>query len=219
MLTTTKKQKKIVRKKTQVIEKKGIKEKLKIPQELIYEKINGKPIYYKNYKDVLNNNKKIIDIMGCSILQSLLITNILTFLIKNLDDKIYKVLSNELGLHLSLRNNLAADIAIYEKEILKKYNINDKYATIPPKIIIEVDTKADLNDFDSAMDYFDVKTKKLLDFGTEKIIWVLTKSKKIVYADKKKKWTITDWSEKIEILPNLNLSLQKIIKDEGIIKI
>jgi hypothetical protein len=32
----------------------------KIPASLIYEVINGKPIYYKGYKEVLNGTKKVV---------------------------------------------------------------------------------------------------------------------------------------------------------------
>ena len=51
----------------------------KIPNNLIYEIIDGKPIYYANYKQVLNNNKQIQDIMGCSGLQAEIIDLIIKF--------------------------------------------------------------------------------------------------------------------------------------------
>ncbi len=193
--------------------------KFKIPDKFVYEILDGIPIYYKNYEEVLNNNKKFQEIMGSSILQSLLIDSIIMFLHENLDRKLFKIASNELGLHISSKNNLAADIAIYEKTMLKNYDINNKYAEIPPKIIIEVDTKADLSNFDETMDYIDEKTKKLLDFGTEQIIWILTKSKKIILSTEKTNWTIADWSLNIEIIANIYFNLEKIIKEEDLIKI
>jgi hypothetical protein len=45
----------------------------KVPSTLIYEMDEGKPIYYRGYKDVLNKTKTLEQIMGTSILQSLLI--------------------------------------------------------------------------------------------------------------------------------------------------
>ena len=35
-----------------------------IPKELIYEMVDGKPIYYKGYKEYLNNSKQLDEIMG-----------------------------------------------------------------------------------------------------------------------------------------------------------
>jgi len=37
-----------------------------IPKSLIYEEIDGKPFYYRNWKKVLNQQKKLEEIMGCS---------------------------------------------------------------------------------------------------------------------------------------------------------
>ena len=56
--------------------KKNIKEQEKrlliprIPDELVYEKIDGKPVYYKGYKEVVNQQKQISVIMGSSNLQT-----------------------------------------------------------------------------------------------------------------------------------------------------
>ena len=98
-----------------------IKEKQKIikhyiPDELVYEIMNEKPIYYKGYKEVINDKKQIQDIMGSSSLQSWLIRVIVKYLDKNIDDNKYDFLFSELGLHINKKNNLAADIAIFEKD-------------------------------------------------------------------------------------------------------
>ncbi|MEL6720070.1 MAG: Uma2 family endonuclease, partial [Bacteroidota bacterium] len=67
-----------------------------IPSSLIYEMDDGKPIYYKDYLDVLNNIKTFDQIVSCSILQSLLIELIKNAITEQLD-KSYIGLSNELG--------------------------------------------------------------------------------------------------------------------------
>lgn len=48
----------------------------KIPDSLIYEMVNGSPIYYKGYRDYLNGDKQIEELMGSSILQSLIISRL-----------------------------------------------------------------------------------------------------------------------------------------------
>ena len=42
----------------------------KVPDYLIYEIMDGQPLYRKGYKAVLNKSKTLEDIMGSSTLQS-----------------------------------------------------------------------------------------------------------------------------------------------------
>ena len=51
----------------------------KIPANLIYEMVNGKPIYYKGYKDYLKGDKNIVEVMGSSKLQSFLVAELISF--------------------------------------------------------------------------------------------------------------------------------------------
>jgi len=189
----------------------------KIPQNLIYEVIDGKPIYYKGYKQVLNNEKNIEDIMGSSGLQSLIIDCIVMFLHDHLPRKIYKTMHSELGVHLDKNNNLATDIAIYEKSKLKQSDITENYMTVAPKVVIEVDTKADLNDFDKTMDYLSVKTKKLYDFGVEKVFWILTKSRLIIETKPTENWSIIKWSNEINVVDDYKFSIDQLLREDGII--
>ena len=46
----------------------------KIPEALIYEVMDGKPIYYKGYRDVLNKTKTLEEIMACSRLQGIIVS-------------------------------------------------------------------------------------------------------------------------------------------------
>ena len=191
-----------------------------ILKELIYEIIDGQPVYYAGYKEVLNNNKKIQDIMGSSSLQSIIIDLIVEFLhiFNYQNNKIYQILYSELGLHIDHKNNLATDIAIYKKSDLTKQDISDKYITKPPRIVFEIDTKANINDFDATLEYLEIKTKKLIDFGVEKIFWILTKSKKIIVISEDKKWYFKDWKAEISVIDDLKFSLQKLIDENGILK-
>ena len=190
--------------------------KHRIPDELVYEIMNGKPIYYKGYKDVIENNYQISNIMGSSSLQSILIDIILRKLYNSIDTKKYSILTNELGLHLNKKDNLAADISIFERKKLFSKKIENKYEKTPPKIIIEIDTKADLNDFDNVMDYYTQKTKKLFDFGVEKVFWILTKNKQIIEAIPKKDWLVKTWDKEIQLFNNMKFTIDQLLKQDGI---
>ena len=164
---------------------------IKVPDALIREEIDGKPYYYRGYKSVLNNEKTLEDIMGSSTLQSYIVEILLDFLFKNIGRKRYRFFTNELGGHLKKGTNLSFDIAVFDKKVMTRNKINQYYANVPPKMIFEIDVKIDLED-ENAVDYINVKTEKLLQFGTELIIWVLTKQEKLIVARPNQKWEI-DW--------------------------
>ncbi len=129
---------------------------LNIPAALIRERVGGIDFYYKNYHAVLNQEKTLEDIMGSSGLQAYVIATIIEFLNDKINRKLYKVLSNEVGLHISKNQNLSADIAIYEKSKLKD-KLDNQYLEIAPKVVLEVDVKIDDNDT-SAQEYVHLKT-------------------------------------------------------------
>jgi hypothetical protein len=56
--------------------------KRKIPEEFIYEIMDGKPIYYKGYKEAIKNHLTAEEIMGCSSLQSELVVFILKTILR-----------------------------------------------------------------------------------------------------------------------------------------
>lgn len=186
-----------------------------IPPDMVYEKFDGKEVYYKGYKDVINLQKKIEEIIGSSKLQALLIDLFVMYLHDNIDRKKYKLLYNELGLHLNDKNNLSADVVIFNKAKLLQTQFDNKYSEIPPKIVIEFDTKADLSNFDNIMDYYQIKTKKLFNFGVEKVYWVLTKNKQIIEAIPNENWLIKEWNINIEPLENISFSIDQLLKEDG----
>lgn len=187
---------------------------VEIPDFLIREIINGVPYYYKGYREVLTHQKSLEDIMGSSGLQSYVIAKLVEFLILNIDRKLYQVLYSELGLHISSNNNLSSDISIYEKSDLKN-KLNEKYLKIPPKIAIEVDAKIEVSE-QSAYEYINLKTQKLLDFGVEKVIWVFTSSKKVLVATPNKDWLTKDWKREVSILES-TFSIEELIGEEDLI--
>ncbi|MEL7123515.1 MAG: hypothetical protein AAFO07_28985 [Bacteroidota bacterium] len=58
-----------------------------IPEELIYEMVNGIPIYYSRYQEYLSGDKAIGDIMGSSLKQSRIITQLIILFSSKLDEK------------------------------------------------------------------------------------------------------------------------------------
>ena len=95
--------------------KKRQKKHLKIPSQLIYEEMDGMPIYYRGYKDVLNESKTLDDIMSSSQLQSLIVSLLLKYLFKNLDENQYEAYTNEVECHTLLINqNLIATMEVFK---------------------------------------------------------------------------------------------------------
>jgi hypothetical protein len=185
----------------------------KIPNYLIYEIIDGKPVYYKNYRKVIDGTLTPEEIMGSSGLQGIIIEYILWLLFNKIDRKKYRILTNEQGLHLDRKNNLSADIAIYDVNVFDVKNANKHYNIVAPKIQIEVNIDADTEDFGSPDNYVFKKTEKLLNFGVEKVIWVMSESKKVIVATKNTDWKIIDWNKEIEIINQISFNIGNYLKE------
>lgn len=187
-----------------------------IPPALIYEMWQGKPVYYRGYREVLAGNKTIEEVMSCSDLQGVLVYLLGLYIGNNVNRKKYLISSNESGVHLALNDNLGNDIAIFDKEKVGK--LKGKYFDVAPKIVIEVDIKADLSDFPTKADeYIMRKSQKLLDFGVEKVLWIITSAKKVYVIDRNDPtWYVVNWSENIAVLDDCVLNIKQLLDDEEI---
>lgn len=187
-----------------------------IPSALIYEQWQGKPIYYKGYRDVLAGKKTLEEVMSCSDLQGVLVSLLNIELGSAINRKKYLLATNEVGLHLALNDNLGNDIAIFEKEKLGK--LKGKYFDVAPKIVIEVDVKADVEDFPNKLvDYLIQKSQKLLDFGVERVLWIVTSHQKVYVIDRNDPtWYVVNWSETISVIDNCTLNIKQLLDDEEI---
>ena len=150
--------------------------------------------------------------MGSSILQSLVITHLTGWLLNKLKAH-FHIFTNELGLQIGKNQERSADIALYSKAALQGKLTSVKYADVAPQIIFEIDTKANLDDLSNSQSYYFEKTNHLLNWGVERVIWIFTDSRKIMVAEKGKKWTLQDWSEPIQVHGRFLVNLEKLIED------
>jgi hypothetical protein len=181
-----------------------------IPEALIYEMVHGEPVYYKGYQDMIQGKKPLEDIMESSYLQSLIISRLVRFLLTCLPD-IYEVLTNEIGLQFSKKHWRAADIAIYHKEQLRTVPLQNTYIDIPPKVVFEIDTKADVGQFTTSADYYYTKTDELLEFGVEKVIWIFTDAQKIMIAEPKHDWVVSNWDQAFHVFDDMYVNVSQMI--------
>lgn len=186
-----------------------------IPVALVKETIDGQPFYYPNFRKVLAGELTLEDIMGSSTLQSFIVSYLFRFVYRNIDEKLYFFLGSEIGLHLDKRNNLAGDLAIFERSTLPASKINLRYADVPPKVVVEVDTNIDYS-VEGAFDYVHLKTQKLLDFGVQRVIWIFTKSRKVMVAVPGQDWLTKDWNQDIELLDGKYFNVGHYLESEGI---
>ncbi len=183
---------------------------------LVYEELNGHKLYRKGYKHVINQTKTIEEIMGCSSLQAAIVSVLLSYLYRHVEDDGYEIMTNEAGLHVSLGNNLSSDIILYNSKDFLKYRLDDHYFNVAPKMVVEVDIKVELEDM-SSVEYWTKKTQTLFSFGVEKVVWVFSEDKKIILAEPNKDWIIRDWTKDFEFMPNHILNIQKMIDKKGYI--
>lgn len=187
--------------------------KEKIPDYLIHEVIDGKPYYRKGYRQVLNKTKTLEEIMGSSSLQFIVVDYLLGIIYSFIDRSKYYVATNEAGLYLRKKQNVANDIAIYSKALLTPAKISNKYADVPPRLVIEIDTKTETEDEAVGIH---VKTQKLLDFGVERVIWIFTDSRKVLVAAPGQDWVIKDWSKDVELMEGHWFNIAAYLEQEGI---
>lgn len=186
-------------------------ERARLLKSLVYEMWDGKPVYYAGYEDVLKRTKTVEQVMSSSILQSLVASRLIVHLSTTLNMEVYAVLRNELGVQFKKGDWRACDVAIFTLQQLEGEDWN-KYAWVPPKVAIEVDTKADMDRFDSPFDYYEKKTTKLLDFGVEKVIWLFTKSRKVWIAEVGKDWLIRDWTQSVDVMPGCQFVPDELVQ-------
>jgi hypothetical protein len=180
-----------------------------VPKALIYEMVEGQPIYYRGWQAVLRGEKTIEQVMASSAIQSYLSSEILVKIHPQLK-KNYIFATNEAGLKFEKGDWRAADIGIWTRESVRNAPLNDKYWSIMPTIVIEIDTKADTAEL--PLYYLD-KTQDLLSRGIKRVLWIFTKTKQVMVAELGRKWEIQNWSESVEVVDGCMFNVQEMIDD------
>ncbi len=182
-----------------------------VPSYLVYETLDGIPVLFKGWRNVVAKKQKFEEIMAYGILQALLLTMIKDYL-QSIFGKQYWIIAGELGLHIAHKTNPSLDLCIFPKNALSFSEAANKYTTVPPKIVIEVDSKADIDAFEEngKGNYYLLKTQHLLDFGTEQVIWIYTEFKKVFIARPNQPWLTVNWTDEIEIMGH-RFTLQNMI--------
>ena len=186
-----------------------------VPSYLIYEILDGEPIYFKGYQKVLNGEKTKEDIMATGRLQTLIISSLQEHLWANHNREGLKYMSNEVGIHISTGLNFSCDLVAFDKTVLAATDDDTHYYTFPPKFVIEVDTNGDFSDkiFE---DYLFKKSQRLLKFGVEQMIWILTASKTVTVGSPNGTFITHGWERPIEIFKGHPLVLQDLFRENGI---
>jgi hypothetical protein len=200
---------------TIVLKQPQVKRKAKrkaIPQELIYEMAHGRPIYYRDYKKVLTGEKCAEEIMGSSFLQGQLVALIVGMLMSKLDMRKYVVVTNEAGFIYAPKSWRILDIAIFERKKVKHEVGSPKYVKTAPKVVIEVDTKADVKNYGDILGYLTDKTDDLLNAGVETVIWILTETHKVCVAEQGKPWMLAKWTDAIPVVEDVTMQVDQLIK-------
>jgi hypothetical protein len=156
------------------------------------------------------------EIMSCSDLRAIMVCVLNGFLFTKLNRKQYIVGTNESGLHMAVNDNLGNDIAIFDKAQVGK--LKGKYFDVPTKVVIGVDIKADVSAFiNQDLEYIIAKSQKMLDFGVDKVVWILTSTRKIYVATRNEKQAIiTDWDQDVPLLDDCVLNVKRLLEEEDI---
>jgi hypothetical protein len=167
-----------------------------LPSELIFDIIDGKPYRYKAKH---------------SALQHLVISNyLLRTLLDGLHDERNLMIASGPGLYINERDVVTSDIMIFERS---KLTIDENYAQVPPKITLDLDVKAELGDM-TEDEYAFLKASKLVNFGVAKVIWIFTKSEKVLVVNNQS-WTSSEWNSEVIMLPGISFNIGQYLCDEG----
>ena len=197
----------------------GFGRKRKIPAALIKETIDGIPFYYAGFRNERKKATEFIGLTGGIKRSSFIKSGLIEILLNGLDLNRFHLFAGEIGCQLGSDSILAIGLAIFEKTRLPNHKINTKYIDVAPNVVIEIDVNVEVDDRQANLfeEFVLRKVKKLHAFGTEKVIWIFTKSKMIVVAKPGGEWQVLDWDCEIELIDGIKFNLAEHLKNEGIL--
>jgi len=183
-----------------------------LKKALVYEIVDGHPIYYKGYKEVLSGIKTQEEIMGDSSLQAWLKGRIYAILLKQLLQHQFEVTVGEQGLRIGKKHRRDADIAIFRRE---NFSLSPRYAQLPPDAVIEIDVDADTENA-SEMEYVFRKVADYFAFGLVKVVWVFTQEQRIlVFAPDQPPVTLT-WQQDVDVIAGASFNIANLLAESGL---
>jgi hypothetical protein len=83
--------------------------------------------------------------------------------------------------------------------------------------VIEVETDISLDDtgMNNLSEYWMKKTQKILDNGTQKVIWVFSKNNKILVSEGEE-WHIYNLDKEVQLIDNVTINVGNYLKEEQI---
>ena len=178
---------------------------------LTYEVVDGRPIYYRGYRDVLEGKKHPEEVMGSSLLHARLVAEITGWLRERLKRFKYVVASGELGYWIEKGSTWRSlDVAVFRYEDVKDKLESDEYIDVPPVLVVEIDTHAEVEN-DTV--YIVEKIQQLLKSVVSKVLWIFTGERKVLVAERGKEWVVKGWDEDIDLIEGLKLNVDRLLKD------
>lgn len=183
-----------------------------LKKTLVYEIVDGQPVYYKGYREVLSGAKTKEEIMGDSSLQAWLKLRIAMVLFQQLHSKGFEVTNGEQGLKLGKKHRRDADIAIFRRE---NFSLSKHYAQLPPDAVVEIDVEAETEN-NSEMEYVLRKVADYFAFGLQKVVWVFTlEQRTLVFAPDQPPLTLA-WKDEVEVIAGAKFNIAKMLKESGL---
>ncbi|MEM6397082.1 MAG: hypothetical protein AAF741_12105 [Bacteroidota bacterium] len=185
-----------------------------IPRYLVRDEIDGVAYPYKGIEEVLSGKIDPEGIMGNGSLQSFILSDIFTFLLKNLDRNEYTLLPN-IWHQISEETNLTYALGVWRKSMLPPDSISNGPATTAPSIAIEVDERVDCKS-SSFEAYRQKKVESFFQSGGERLVWVNLDPKLVYVFRQAKALEEFKWAEHFEITSGLSFCIEKELNRQGI---
>ena len=191
----------------------------KVPDYLVKDEIDGIRFYYKDYKYVMRSKDEAKEVHGSTAIQSFIASYFAALFFDNQLNEIYHFFTGKSRNRIDKNTILEFDIAFYDKNtILNIVKNNLPIENIAPNIVVEFDSQISLDgtEFEDTTTYYFTKTKKLIAYGTQKVIWVFTASQKILVAEGKD-WHIYDFDKTIQLIDNVEFNIADFLQKEQIV--
>jgi hypothetical protein len=184
-------------------------------EDLIYEIIDGKPIFYSKAHTVMQELLLVDELKFSESSQPGVLSAISQFLWDNLPESEYQIFTNGVGYEPDDSNHLELDIAVCRQAAMKGQSLT-KPLKVAPELVVLKDSVAGIDDPSRLLGYFHEKIKKIMDYGTQRLVWINTISQTITIAEQDNAhWRTVDWEEEMAWIFDLRLSLEDVLSESS----